>query len=577
LAKKIELLLSKNIFLQKILHPFIFKTISNFTKKNKTMTNSTGAAKYVIFILLLMAAGCTVKKLAKQAVQFEQAGMFKDAAGLYLQALALKPGAFEYKTGLKRTGQLYLDESVAAITSAYNRNDYQTTIYGYRSMQDFASTVRSAGVDLDFDYSTERMYEKACEVYLSERYELGQKLLNEQSFGEAEKVFSEIHSIQPEYKDTRNYLLTSTLEPLYQKGSNHFSRRNFMNAYKEWEKVYQKNPDYKDVKMRMQEALDERYKEGTLWLIEEDFDAAAAALGEVYQIAPDYPDVKARYMEARNEPIYRTSKENLKTGKCRTAYFGFESIIKDAGNYKETKVLKDEALNCAQFPVAVLVGAMPQHNADAAEFEAALTNRLLSYNDPFLKIHQFPDMNSKFFQAVASSRSPDRKKLKELTDTYGIKAILMISFAEYEKNEGKLQKFSRTGFERQPVRKTNGETSYYDHQVSYTEYLKQNKASLEMSYQLVSAANGQILLSQRLTGNKEDQTNYATYQGNQKNLYPAKEINNTYSIDLKNYHSLQKLLKSDDRIQSADQLRDDLFEDLSKKIAKAVIEFNPEK
>ncbi len=530
------------------------------------------------FIIFTAISGCTLKKMAKQAGQFEAAGMFREAADLYYQAALKKPQVVEYKTGLKRSGQIYLEDMGAGVNVAYNRGDYKKAVYDFLAMQEFAARVKRTGIILDIDYSTERIYENAREQYLTERYEQGQKLILEQNFNDARQIFTEIHNINPDFKDTKSYLNTATLEPMYQSGVTFYSQQKFMDAYREWERVSARDPNYKDVKSLMQQALNERYKEGTLLLIDENFDAAATALGDVYRINPGFLDVRSQYFEARNEPIYRRSNQNLSSGKCRTAYFGFEDIINDAGDYKDSRTLKDQALACAQYPVAVQMGNMPNHSNDAAEFENLLIDNLLRLNDPFLKVHKLSALNSRYGKSFfGSSVSLDRAQLKELRDRNKIEAVLVLNFSEYNKIDGKVEKFTKTGFERQTVKLTSGETKVYDKKVTYTEYKKINVSSITLTYQLISTLTGEVLLSQKLSGNESDKMHYADYNGERKNLYPSSLRNDTYSIDERNYSSLQSLLKSEARIVPVDKLRDQLFSDISGDIAKSVKNFNPEK
>jgi hypothetical protein len=508
------------------------------------------------FIIFTAISGCTLKKMAKQAGQYEAAGMFREAADLYYQAALKKPQVVEYKTGLKRSGQIYLEDMAAGVNVAYNRGDYKKAVYDFLSMQEFAARVKRTGINLDIDYSTERIYENAREQYLTERYEQGQKLILEQNFNDARLIFSEIHNINPDFKDTKSYLNTATLEPMYQSGVTFYSQRKYMDAYREWEKVSARDPNYKDAKSLMQQALSERYKEGTLLLMDENFDAAAKALGDVYRINSGFLDVRSQYFEARNEPVYRRSKQNLNSGKCRTAYFGFEDIINDAGDYKDSRTLKDQALACAQYPVVVQMGNMPNHSSDAVEFENLLIDNLLRLNDPFLKIHKMSALNSRSGKSLFKNpNSIDRAQLQELRDRNKIEAVLVLNFSEYNKIDGKVEKFTKTGFERQAVKLTTGETTYYDKKVTYTEYLKNNQASLALTYQLISTLTGEVLLSQKLTGNESDKMHYADYNGERKNLYPASLRNDTYSIDERNYSSLQSLLKSEARIVPVDKLQ----------------------
>jgi len=145
----------------------------------------------------------------------------------------------------------------------------------------------------------------------------------------------------------------------------------------------------------MQQALAERYKEGTLLLMDEDFNAAALALGDVYNVDRKFQDVSILYLEARNEPVYRSAKQSLTEGRCRTAYFNFEDIIQDAGAYKDASELKKKALDCAQYPVAVYAGAMPGNSKDGDNFETALLEQILRQNNPFVKVYRLDAVNSR--------------------------------------------------------------------------------------------------------------------------------------------------------------------------------------
>lgn len=532
----------------------------------------------VLVVVMALAGGCTVKRMARQAGDFEAAGMFREAADLYYQAVLKKPNAVDFRIGLRRSGQLYVEDLSSGIAGAYSRGDYRKTVYDYVALQEFVNRVKRAGIELDVDYSTRRMYENATANYLNERYETGQRLIGENNFEEARRVFTEIHRLDPDFRDTRSYLTTATHEPVYQNGIRLFGQKRYMEAYREWERIASANQGYRDVKQLMQQALAERYKEGTLMLMEENFDAAAKALGDVFRVNANYEDVRVQYLEARNEPVYRRAKESLAAGRCRTAYYSFEDILTDAGEYKDVRKLQAEAFVCAQFPVAVLTGAIPGNRADGAEFETTLLERILREQNPFVTVHRISGLSMRSGRPFSiSSGTPDQSQLRELQSRHGIKAVLVINFSDYRKVDGRLEKTEKTGFERQPVRSTTGETTYHDRKVTYLEYQKTNEVVVAMSYQLISTDNGRVLISQRLNGNESDHLHYAVYDGDQQRLYPAIERNNVFSVDDRNYSNLQRLLRADARIIPADKLRDRVFSDITGQIARAVNNFNPEK
>jgi tRNA dimethylallyltransferase len=322
---------------------------------------------FTSLLFLILFQGCVAKRLGKQAARFESAGMFAKAADLYYKASLKKPNVVEFKTGLRRSGQIHLEELSQLVNQAYINRDYHKAVYDFLALKGFLNKVKYAGVELNIDYSTQRIFENARELYLSDRYEYGQKLIGESDFDEAKKVFNEIHQILPDFRDTRSYLNMATIEPIYLRGVNLFSQRKYMDAYQEWEKVTMYDGGYKDVNSLMHQALNERYKEGVLFLINENFSAAALALGEVYKKNPKFEDVKNLYLEARNEPIYRSAMVDLNAGKCRAAYYGFEKVIADVGAYKDAAAKRKRALDCAQYPIALATGKISDNQKEITE------------------------------------------------------------------------------------------------------------------------------------------------------------------------------------------------------------------
>ncbi|MDY0415991.1 MAG: hypothetical protein RBQ83_13910, partial [Pseudomonas sp.] len=76
---------------------------------------------------------------------------------------------------------------------------------------------------------------------------------------------------------------------------------------------------------------------------------------------------------------------------------------------------------------------------------------------------------------------------------------------------------------------------------------------------------------------RTDQTNYAAYDGDKSNLYPAKLVGGDWIIDDNGRNNLQKLLRSDTRIKSLETLQTELYNELTTDIAKKINNFDPEK
>lgn len=538
----------------------------------------------ILFLLMLtggvavLFSSCTTKKMVKQAEKFETAGMFGEASDLYYQAHLKKPDKADITIALQRSGRLYLEELSQRVASSFDEGNYKETVYHFLEARNLIDRLKKAGIYLEPDKAMVRQFDDAKAIYLKKRYEEGQKLLYDMNYDEAKGVFSEIYNIDPDYKNTRNYLNQATFEPVYKEGSALYDEGKYMEAYRKWEYIYSSAGNYKEVKERMNDALNERYKQGVLLLANEQFDEAASALGDVYDENPDFKDVNTLYTEARNEPVYRRAVEMLHAGKCRTAYYACEQIIADAGSYKDVDKIHEEALACAQYPIAIQTPALRKNTARAKDFLSLLNSRLLKLNNPFLKVYMLSSVNPRLDQSMRSSAgTPGKAALKSLYDQHKIKAVLMIDFSQFDAKSGKEQRKQKTGFERVVMKSTDGETTFYDKQVKYTEISKENSVDAVVTYKLISTETGEILLTDRVAASKSDEIKYATYAGNPANLYPAVNHNGTYSLNDGGYKKLQRLLKASHEITPVNELVNAAFKEITRRIAGEINNFNPEK
>jgi len=542
------------------------------------MRYSTFNIGILIICICLALISCGTKKTVKQAQKYESAGMFKEASELYYQAHIKKPQKVDITIALKRSGQIYLEELSQNISTSFRQGNYKETVYQYLAARNLITRLKQAGIDLKPDESMERYFNDAKEIYLAERYHLGQKYIFEMNYSDAKKVFEEIHNIDPDYKETRNYLDEATFEPVYIEGSRLFAEGNYMGAYDNWEFIHQSASNYKDVSDRMKQALNERYKEGSLFLIDENFDDAAIALGQVYRKNPAFENVKTLYIEARNEPIYRQAAVFMEEAKCRSAYYAYEQIIADAGDYKDTDVLWKQALECAQYPIAIQTPKIRNNSSKAKAFQSQLNSKLIKLDNPFLKIYDLASVNSRIDQSMKNSSGQiDRSALKTLYERNNIKAVLYCDFTEFKEKSGKEVKEQKTGFERQVMKSTTGETSIFDKQVKYTEVSRENKVDVSLNFKLISTETGEILLSDRVSRNENDHTYYATYSGDKDKLYPSNYSNGTYSLKESGYRNLQNLLRESHDIKSTEQLINSAFKDITQEVAKDINNFDPEK
>jgi len=529
-------------------------------------------------LIIALFPACQVKKTMKKAAEFEAAGMFKDAADQYYQAFQLDPKKPEIKIALKRTGQLYLEELSENIARYYNRAEYKATVYEYVTAIGFVEKLARSGVDLNLDPASTRYFEEAKDNYLNERYSSGQKTLIEQNYEEAKAIFSEIYQIDPDFKDTKSYLNQAKFEPVYQDAARLYGDGKYMEAYQKWYSIFLEDQNFKDVKDQLQQALNERYKQGSLFLMNENFTEASTALGEVYRADAGFLDVKILFTEARNEPVYRRGNVMLANKKCRTAYFAFSDVINDAGNYKDAVNLKATSLQCAQYPIAVGTWAPKGKTAQAAEFQNMLINKMIKLDNPFLKVFDLAAVDNYIYQSLINNAGNlNRSQLKQLADKHGLKAVLFCNVSEFVQNEGKQKKVEKTGFERITTKMPTGQVTVNDRQVKYDEISQENSVTMTLNYKLISTETGEILLTDYFTEEKGESTKYAVYGGNANVLYPAINSNGVFLADERNFQSLQNLLKAPRSIKTTASLTNIVFDASSKKISSNINNFNPEK
>jgi hypothetical protein len=531
-----------------------------------------------IVSITLSATSCKVKKMTKQARQFEAAGMFKEATDTYYDVLMRKTQDAEMRIALRRTGQIYAEELSAEVRQAFNLGKHKDAVYHYMAIVELNNKLGRAGINLKTDPEIDQMYADSKDAFLNEQYTIGLRLISGQDYSEAKKIFGEISKIDPNFRDTRTYLSEATHEPVYIEGTQLFNEGKFMEAFYKWQSIVNNQPDYKDTRERMDQALDERYRQGILWLMNEDFDNAEAALGDVFRQNAAFKDVRSQYTIAKNEPIYRQANEMLKQDRCRSAYFDFDKIVADAGEYKDARSLRAQALECAQYPVAVYSVPISRNLAATNLFENNLLKNMLNTNNIFLKVFDLASVDSRIgSRIVGSSGTVDGKMLANLKSNHGIKALLLIEHSGFYKETGNLKKKELTGFERITTKDEDGNTKIYDRQVKYFEFEQRNSVKLKTSYKLISTESSQILLSNTYSGNRADEINYASYSGDKNILYPSLNKRGAFSIDESGYRRLQNLLRSRTNIQSADNLELSLFNELTGKIANDINNFNPER
>lgn len=208
------------------------------------------------------AASCTgSKSLAKKGAKLDENGLYAEAADMYLQSLMRNTRNVDAKIGLKKTGQLLLNDKLSAFFKSFGVGDSkEEAVNAYLAAKSYSDRVGQYGVVLDIPGNYTADFNEVKGKYLMEQYERGQELMAAKDYKGAEAVFAKITALEPSFKDSGKLQDVAYLEPLYTSGKEALEQGRFRKAYEDLSKVTTKDNSYKDaVALRNQAVEKGRY------------------------------------------------------------------------------------------------------------------------------------------------------------------------------------------------------------------------------------------------------------------------------------------------------------------------------
>lgn len=205
----------------------------------------------------LLLVGCSgSKSYAKKGAKLDAAGMYAEAADMYLQSAQRNPKNVDAKIGLKKTGQQVLNDKMSAFFKAFSMGGAkQDAVEAYLEAKAYHDLVERQGVTLEIADHYKQDFEQVKGEYLVELYNKGQDLLSKQDYKGAEATFAQIAKLEPNYKDASSLQNIAYLEPLYRSGKDALDGKRYRKAYDDLGKVVAKDAGYKDAGALRQQAL----------------------------------------------------------------------------------------------------------------------------------------------------------------------------------------------------------------------------------------------------------------------------------------------------------------------------------
>jgi tetratricopeptide (TPR) repeat protein len=209
-----------------------------------------------VILIALTGAGCSgSRSYAKKAGKLDNAGLYAEAADMYLQAVQRNQKNVDAKIGLKKTGQMVLNDRLSNFFKATAMGSRADAVNTYLEARQYQETVQRLGVQLEIPDHFRTDFERVKGEYLIDLYNEGQALMDKQDFRSAENVFGKISRLEPNFKDASSLQTVAYLEPLYRAGKADLEAGRYRKAYDELNRVVERDPAYKDAAALRQESL----------------------------------------------------------------------------------------------------------------------------------------------------------------------------------------------------------------------------------------------------------------------------------------------------------------------------------
>jgi hypothetical protein len=199
----------------------------------------------VVFLLGTQACQNS-KHFTKLAQKQEAAGLNKEASESYYTALWKKRANIDAQIGMKKTGQTVLSAMLSEFSQKSSFGNKKEAVYSFISAREYQAKIKGVGVELQIPEFYLGDFEKVKKSYLTELYEQGTKMLEDNKFSDAETNFNEIGRLDPNFKDAGDLKDIAYLEPIYQKALTELDAKHYRAAYSGFLKVEERKLGYKE-------------------------------------------------------------------------------------------------------------------------------------------------------------------------------------------------------------------------------------------------------------------------------------------------------------------------------------------
>ncbi len=203
------------------------------------------AILFSLFALFVACGGS--KSLSKKGAKLEEAGLYQESANMHYQALVKNPRNINAQIGLKKTGQMVLNDGLEDFFKAMSMKDNDAAVTGFLEAQKYYNKVKAVGVTLDIPDHYYEDFKTVKGEFVSTLYIAGTEQLEEENFADAERTLNRLVELEPDYKDAKQLRDEAYMEPLYREGSTALEEEHYRMAYARFALIQARNTFYKDV------------------------------------------------------------------------------------------------------------------------------------------------------------------------------------------------------------------------------------------------------------------------------------------------------------------------------------------
>ena len=323
-------------------------------------------------------------------------------------------------------------------------------------------------------------------------------------------------------------------------------------------------------------------------IAEEKFSEAEQEINKLIELNVINMEVSELRSLAKAEPRYRSAMRAFNDQRYRAAYMTFKEVEELRPGYKDARRMMDLALERALFVIAVMpIESTVNISGQDQAILNSIIGQIIRSDNPFVRvvdrrrtetIMQERDLN--LLNAMRSTR--------ETGELLGASALLFCKITEWNATEGPLRSETRPGYLAREIKSKNQEgvevvTLEYS-KVQYTVFSKENQVRCTFSYQLISTETGEVLLSDSFDSRQSDRTEYASFRGESRMLFPGtwQHMNKPHPSDRVDTNprakrELDQLLRARQNIADIQALQERLIQNVSTRIANSILSFNPEK